>query len=78
MPCRYMTDLDKDLCCAIKSLNLADLGKVRHRTRIVMPEAMDLVLYCESKDSFVSARGYRGFHSRNFSCMNIATQRNKH
>jgi hypothetical protein len=26
-------------------------GKVRHRTRIVMPEGMDLVLYCESKDA---------------------------
>jgi hypothetical protein len=31
----------------------ADPGKVRHRTRIVMPEVMDLVLYCESKNSFV-------------------------
>jgi len=55
-PCRYMTDRDKSLCCAIKGLKLADPGKVRHRTRIVMPEGMDLVLYCESKDSFVSAR----------------------
>jgi len=34
----------------------ADPGKVRHRTRIVMPEGMDLVLYYESKNSFVSAR----------------------
>jgi hypothetical protein len=31
-------------------------GKSRHRTRSVMPEGMNLVLYCESKDSFVSAR----------------------
>ena len=37
--------------CAIKGLKLADPGKVRHRTRIVMPEGMDLVLYCESKDA---------------------------
>jgi rhodanese-related sulfurtransferase len=33
-----------------------DPGKVRHRTRIVMPEGMDPVLYSESKNSFVSAR----------------------
>jgi hypothetical protein len=39
-----MTDPDKGLCCAIKGLKLADPGKVRHRTRIVMPEGMDLVL----------------------------------
>jgi hypothetical protein len=39
-----MTDRDKGLCCAIKGLKLADPGKVRHRTRIVMPEGMDLVL----------------------------------
>src|SRR3984957_8808294 len=45
-------DRDKDLCCAVKSLKLADPVKVRHRTRIAMPESMDLVLYCESKDSF--------------------------
>jgi hypothetical protein len=31
-------------------------GKSAAQTRIVMPEGMDLVLYCESKDSFVSAR----------------------
>ncbi len=35
-----MTDRDKGLCCAIKGLKLADPGKVRHRTRIVMPEGM--------------------------------------
>jgi hypothetical protein len=46
-----MTDRDKGLCCAIKGLKLADPGKVRHRTRIVMQEGMDLVLYCESKDA---------------------------
>jgi hypothetical protein len=51
-----MTDGDKVLCCAIKGLKLADPGKVRHRTRIVMPEGMDLVLYCESKDSFAYQR----------------------
>jgi len=39
-----MTDRGKGLFCAIKSLKLADPGKVRHRTRIVMPEGMDLVL----------------------------------
>src|SRR5207248_1671764 len=55
-PCRHMTDGDKVLCCAIKGLKLADPGKVRHRTRIVMPEGMDLVLYCESKDSFAYQR----------------------
>ena len=55
-PCRHMTDRDKGLCCATKGLKLADPEKVRHRTRIVMPEGMDLALYCESKDSFVSAR----------------------
>jgi hypothetical protein len=37
-----MTDRDKGLCCAIKGLKLADPGKVRHRTCIVMPEGMDL------------------------------------
>jgi rhodanese-related sulfurtransferase len=41
---------------AIPGALRADPGKVRHRTRIVMPEGMDLVLYCESKNSFVSAR----------------------
>jgi hypothetical protein len=35
-----MTDRDKGL----KGLKLADPGKVRHRTRIVMPEGIDLVL----------------------------------
>jgi len=40
---------------AIPGALRADPGKVRHRTRIVMPEGMDLVLYCESKNSFVSA-----------------------
>jgi hypothetical protein len=50
-----MTDRDKGLCCAIKGLKLEDPGKVRHRTRIAMPEGMDLVLYCESKNSFMSA-----------------------
>ena len=51
-----MTDRDKGLCYAIKGLKLADPGKVRNRTRIVMPEGMDLVFYCDWKDSFVSAR----------------------
>jgi hypothetical protein len=46
-----MTDRDKGLCCAIKGPKLEDPGKVRHRTRIVMPEGMDPVLYCESKDA---------------------------
>ncbi|MGD0165614.1 MAG: hypothetical protein ABSB39_24450 [Candidatus Sulfotelmatobacter sp.] len=41
---------------AIPGALRADPGKVRHRTRIVLPEGMDLVLYCESKDSFLSAR----------------------
>ena len=36
--CRPMTDRDKGLCYAIKGLKLADPGKVRHRTRVVMPE----------------------------------------
>jgi 2-haloacid dehalogenase len=40
-----MTDRDKRLCCAIEGLKFADPGKLRHRTRIVMPEGMDLVLY---------------------------------
>jgi hypothetical protein len=39
-----MTDRDKGLCYAIKGLKLADAGKVRNRSRIVMPEGMDLVL----------------------------------
>jgi hypothetical protein len=39
-----MTDQDKGLCCAIKGLKLADPGKVRHRTRIVISEGMDVVL----------------------------------
>jgi hypothetical protein len=39
-----MTDQDKGLCCAIKGLKLADPGKVRHRTRIVMPEAAGSLL----------------------------------
>jgi hypothetical protein len=38
MQCRHMTDRDRGLCCAIKGLKSADPGKVRHRTRIVMPE----------------------------------------
>ena len=54
--CRHITGRDKGLCYAIKGVKLADPGKVLHRTRIVMPEGMDLVLYSESKDSFVSAR----------------------
>jgi hypothetical protein len=51
-----MTHGDKVLCCAIKGLKLADPGKVRHGTRIVRPEGMDLVHYCESKDSFAYQR----------------------
>ncbi len=31
-------------------------GKVRHRTRILMPEGMDAVVYCASKDSFAYQR----------------------
>ena len=46
-----MTDRDKGLCCAIKGVRLADPVKVRHRTRIVIPEGMNLVLYCESNDA---------------------------
>ena len=65
-PCRHMTDRDNGLCCAIKGLKLADPEKCG-AGRIVMPEGMDLVLYCESKNSFVarlwlqlcaSARGF--------------------
>ena len=61
-PCRHMTDRDKGLCCAIKGLKLADPGKVRHRTRIVMPEAAGSLL---SLKSFMDAIAFR-LHSRKF------------
>jgi Carboxypeptidase regulatory-like domain len=57
-----MTDRDKGLCCAIKGLKLADPGKVRHRTRIVMPEAAGSLL---SLKSFMHAIAFR-LHSRKF------------
>jgi 3-mercaptopyruvate sulfurtransferase SseA len=34
----------------------ADPAEMRHKTRVVIPEDVDLVLYCGSKNSFVSAR----------------------
>jgi 3-mercaptopyruvate sulfurtransferase SseA len=34
----------------------ADPAEMRHKTRVVVPGDVDLVLYCGSKNSFVSAR----------------------
>jgi membrane protein DedA with SNARE-associated domain/rhodanese-related sulfurtransferase len=41
---------------AIPGAMRADPGKMRHNTRIIIPEGIDLVLYCESQNCFVSAR----------------------
>jgi thiosulfate/3-mercaptopyruvate sulfurtransferase len=34
----------------------ADPSEMRHKTRAVVPEDIDIVLYCGSRNSFVSAR----------------------
>ena len=41
---------------AIPGAVRADPKKMRHKTRVVMPESIHLVLYCGSENSFVSAR----------------------
>ncbi|HEY0307362.1 MAG TPA: VTT domain-containing protein [Acidobacteriaceae bacterium] len=41
---------------AIPGAVRVDPGRMREKTRVVVPEGVDLVLYCESKNSFVSAR----------------------
>jgi len=33
-----------------------DPGELRHKRKIIMPDGLDVVLYCRSKNSFVSAR----------------------
>lgn len=41
---------------AIPGAVRADPKEMRHKTRVVIPEDVDLVLYCGSKNNFVSAR----------------------
>ena len=47
---------DPEGSCAIPGAVRADPSKIRHKTRIVVPEGVDLVLYCNSKNNFVTAR----------------------
>jgi len=47
---------DPEGSCAIPGAVRADPSKMRHKTRIVVPEGVDLVLYCNSKNNFVTAR----------------------
>jgi len=47
---------DPEGSCAIPGAVRADPGKMRNKTRTVVPEGVDLVLYCNSKNDFVTAR----------------------
>jgi membrane protein DedA with SNARE-associated domain/rhodanese-related sulfurtransferase len=47
---------DPEVSCAIPGAVRADPSKMRHKTRIVVPDGVELVLYCNSQNNFVTAR----------------------
>jgi membrane protein DedA with SNARE-associated domain len=47
---------DPESSCAIPGAVRADPSRMRHKTRTVVPKGVDLVLYCNSKNDFVTAR----------------------
>jgi membrane protein DedA with SNARE-associated domain/rhodanese-related sulfurtransferase len=47
---------DPEASGAIPGAVRADPNEMRHKTRVVVPEGIDLVLYCKSGNSFVTAR----------------------
>ncbi len=47
---------DPEDCLVIPGSIQADPAKLRSKARIVMPDGLEMVLYCEGKNDFVSAR----------------------
>jgi len=69
---RFDEDDPEDLM-AIPGALRADPEAVRYRTRLVVPEGIDLVLYCGSKNSFVSARAAAHLRKRGVGQIRVLT-----